>query len=91
MKPSRERVVGWILALVTEDGTTVVGDPRYVTRREFRIEKTKKPRWTINHCSLENTLHADDPFTIPIEFKIASDTRTRSIAGDQVARRDRVR
>jgi len=69
----------------------VVSNPRDVTRREFRIEKTKQTRWTIKHRSLKNTFYADDPLAIDFEFQIASDTRAGAIRADQVTRRYRTR
>src|SRR5215203_560818 len=70
---------------------TIVSNPRDVTRREYRIEKTKQSRWTIKHGSLQHTLHTDDPFAIPVQVQIASNTGTRTIRAYQVARGYRAR
>ena len=55
---------------------------------EFGIEKAKQTRWTIDDCAIENTFNADDPFSIQVEFQIASDAGARSVSADQVASGD---
>src|SRR5829696_7218924 len=70
---------------------TVVSNPRDVTWRQFRIEKTKQSRWTTKHGSVKDTFHTHDPFAIQLQLQIARHTRPGAIRADQVARRYRAR
>ena len=53
----------------------VVGDPGEIAGRDFGIEKTMEPRWSIRGILCEHVLYADDPLAIKFEFQIAGDAR----------------
>ena len=60
----------------------IVGDPREITRRHFRIQKAMKTWWTTQGNARENIFHADDPFFIRIEIQRARDARVCTIGAD---------